>query len=203
MKFKVVVSEHGIVTDDIWNMDETGVQINVGKDQMVVTKQRKAHYFSLPTNRESATAVEAISAAGRVIPVFLILSGTMHMANWYRLKELDKDTVIGTSPTGYSNDELSMAWIQHFETHTRKGTVGSKRLLLMDGYGSHYTQEFIQHYDNNSIIPFGFPPHSTHLLQPLDVVVFQPLKHYHAKALDIIVQDSCTNIMKIEFLSVI
>ena len=70
MKFKAGVSEHGIVADDIWNMDETGFQIGVGKDQMVVTKQRRAHYFSLPTNCESATAVEAISAAGRVIPVF-------------------------------------------------------------------------------------------------------------------------------------
>ncbi|KJZ75905.1 hypothetical protein HIM_04729 [Hirsutella minnesotensis 3608] len=203
LKYKAVVAEHGIVADDIWNMDETGFQIGVGKDQMVVTKRRRAHYFSLPTNRESATAVEAISATGRVIPVFLILSGTMHMANWYRLEELDKDTVIGTSPTGYSNDELSMAWIQHFEAYTKKGAVGSKRLLLMDGYGSHCTREFIQYCDDSSIVPFGFPPHSTHLLQPLDVVMFQPLKHYHAEALDLIVRDGCANITKIEFLSVI
>jgi hypothetical protein len=42
-----------------------------------------------------------------------------------------------------------------------------------------------------------------HLLQPLDVVVFQPLKHYHAEALDLIVRDGCTNITKVEFLSVI
>jgi hypothetical protein len=87
-------------------MDETGFQISVGKDQMVVTKRRQAHYFSFPINRESATMVEVISATGRVIPIFLILSGMIHMANWYRLEELDKDTVIGTSPTGYSNNEL-------------------------------------------------------------------------------------------------
>ena len=76
-------------------MDEMGFQISVGKDQMVVTKRRQAHYFSLPTNCESATMVKAISATGRVIPIFLILSGTIHMTNWYRLEELDKDTVIG------------------------------------------------------------------------------------------------------------
>jgi hypothetical protein len=116
------------------------------------------------------------------------------MANWYQLRELDKDTVIGTSPTGYLNDKLSMAWIQHFETHTRKGTVGSKRLLLMDGYGSYCIQEFIQYCDDNGI-PFSFPPYSTHLLQPL--------KHYHAEALDFVIRDGCTNITKIEFLSVI
>jgi hypothetical protein len=98
VKFKAVVSEYGIVADDIWNMDETGFQISVRKDQMVVTKWRRAHYFSLPTNHESAMAVEAIPAAGRVIPVFLILSDIMYMANWYQLEELDKDTVISTLP---------------------------------------------------------------------------------------------------------
>ena len=102
-----------------------------------MTKRRWAYYFSLPTNCESAMAVEAISTTGQVIPVFLILSSMMHMANWYQLEELEKDTVIGTSPTGYSNDGLSIAWIQHFKTHTRKGTVSGKRLLLMDGYWSH------------------------------------------------------------------
>ncbi|KJZ70610.1 hypothetical protein HIM_09998 [Hirsutella minnesotensis 3608] len=33
--------------------------------------------------------------------------------------------------------------------------------------------------------------------------MFQPLKHYHAEALDLIVRDGCANITKIEFLSVI
>ena len=42
-----------------------------------------------------------------------------------------------------------------------------------------------------------------HLLQPLDVVVFQLLKHYHAKALDLIVRDGLINISKLEFLSII
>jgi hypothetical protein len=45
------------------------------------------------------------------------------------------------------------------------------------------------------------PPHLTHLLQLLDVVVFQPLKYYYAKALNIIVRDGLVNITKLEFLS--
>ena len=73
----------------------------------------------------------------------------------------------------------------------------------MDGYGSHCTQEFIQYCDDNNIIPFSFPSHLTHFLQPLNVIVFQPLKYYHAEALDLVVQDGCTNITKIRFLSVI
>ena len=41
---------------------------------------------------------------------------------------------------------------------------------------------------SKNILPFRSPPHITHLLQPLDVVCFQPLKHYHAQAVDNVVQ---------------
>lgn len=47
------------------------------------------------------------------------------------------------------------------------------------------------------------PPNLTHLLQPLYVVVFQPYKHYHAKALDLLIRDGITNITKLEFLGMI
>jgi hypothetical protein len=60
-------------------MDKIEFQIGVGKDQLIVTKQKKAHYFSIPENRESAIAIEAISAGGRFTPTFLILSGHLHM----------------------------------------------------------------------------------------------------------------------------
>ena len=61
-KLQNTISEHGITPEDIWNMDETGFQIGVGKNKLVVTKRRKrSSYLGVPTNRESATAIEAIS----------------------------------------------------------------------------------------------------------------------------------------------
>lgn len=202
-KLQEVYTQEGIPPEDIWNMDETGFRIGVGKNQLIVTKRKRAHYFSLPENRESATAIEAISAGGHYIPAFLILSGQLHMAQWYQQRELHDDTVIVTSLSGYSNDEISLEWIKHFDKSTVKSTVGSKRLLILDGHGSHHTIEFIKYCEDHHIIPFGLPPNLTHLLQPLDVVVFQPLKHYHAKALDVMVRDGLVNITKLEFLSCI
>ena len=76
-------------------------------------------------------------------------------------------------------------------------------MLLLDGYGAHHTYPFLKFCKAHNIIPFGFPPHTTHLLQPLDVAVFQPLKHYHAKALDIIARDGCVNFDKLDFLNAI
>ena len=202
-KLQETIQERGIPPDDIWNMDETGFRIGFGKDQLIVTKRKRAHYFGLPQNRESATAIECIAATGQYIPAFLILSGQLHMSQWYQQQEFHEDTVIAISPSGYSNDQLSLDWLKHYDQHTAKRAKSKNRLLVLDGHGSHHTIEFIEYCEAHHILPFGLPPNLTHLLQPLDVVVFQPLKHYHAKALDVLVRDGLVNITKLEFLSCI
>lgn len=110
---------------------------------------------------------------------------------------------VSLSDSGYTNNQLSLDWLHHFDQHIRKTTVGAKRLLLLDGYGSHHTLEFINYCDKNRIILFAFPPHTTHILQPLDIVVFQQYKHYYIKAIDITIRDGCIQITKVEFLAAI
>jgi hypothetical protein len=61
--------------------------------------------------------------------------------------------------------------------------------------------DFIQQCWDKKIIPFCLPPHTTHLLQPLDVVCFQPLKHYHGEAIDHAVRTGDTEFTKVEFLA--
>ena len=63
----------------MYNIDETRFQIGVSKDQLVITKRKRASYFSILTNRESATAIKCISAGGEVIPLLIILSRVMHI----------------------------------------------------------------------------------------------------------------------------
>ncbi|KFA61302.1 hypothetical protein S40285_09601 [Stachybotrys chlorohalonatus IBT 40285] len=82
-QLRKAIDEAGITPADIWNMDETGFRIGIGSNSVIVTKRKRSHYFALPLNRESATATEAISAAGEVIPLFLILSANTHSSRWY------------------------------------------------------------------------------------------------------------------------
>jgi hypothetical protein len=121
---------------------------------------------------------ETISGDGTILPLILILPGILHQEDWYTKTDLDDDALVAVSETGYVNDELSLEWLRHFERYSARRQVGVYRLLLLDGYGSHCTMEFITFCDDHKIIPFCLPPHSTtQLLQPLDVVVFQPYKH--------------------------
>jgi len=84
---------------------------------------------------------------------------------------------------GYSND-YAMCWLKHFEEFSRRQQRGVYRFLLLDGYGSHFTLEFIRFCDEHKIIPFGMPPNLTHLLQPLDLVCFQRLSHRYVMAIE-------------------
>lgn len=57
------------------------------------------------------------------------------------------------------------------------------RLLIRDGHGSHMTEQFlVECYDNNIHLLFLIP-HSSHVLQPLDVAVFGPLKAVYRRLL--------------------
>ena len=53
---------------------------------------------------------------------------------------------------------------------------------MFDGHGSHTTPEFDELALSTNVILHQYPPYLTHILQPLDVGVFQPYKHWHKKA---------------------
>jgi DDE superfamily endonuclease len=105
------------------------------------------------------------------------------------------------SDSGYSNDQIQMEWVRHFNKHTKARTKGAKRLLLCDGYNSHLEYDFVEYCWQEGIIPFAFIPHTTHLAQPLDVKIFQPLKHYHSEAIDGAVRTGDSDFSKTEFLA--
>ncbi len=113
--------------------------------------------------------------------------------------DLGDDVLVTTSDTGYSNDWISLRWLEHFDRFSQKHQKGAWRMLVMNGYGSHHTREFLSYCEDHKIIPFGLPSHTTHLLQPLDVCVFQPLKHWHSEAINRAVQMSDETSSKVEF----
>jgi DDE superfamily endonuclease len=130
----------------------------------------------------------------------VILKAASLLEKWV-IDELSSDTVITHSNTGYSNDTINLEWLKHFDRTTKKSQQGLYRLLLLDGFTSHIEYEFVKFAESNRILLFGLPPHTTHFLQPLDVVCFQPLKHYHAEAIDDAVRTGDTKFSKIEFLA--
>ena len=107
------------------------------------------------------------------------------------------------SENSWTNNEIGLIWLKTvFEKHTKDRTIGRYRLLILDGHGSHVTPEFDQYCLNQSIILLCMPPHSSHLLQPLDVNCFSVLKRSYGKRVETLMSFGVNQIDKQEFLSV-
>jgi transposase len=176
-----VVTEFNLEPRDIWNMDETGCFAGVNKPtHVVVPKSQKQVYVNDPQNREWITLIEAVSGAGEFIPPFVILTGEIHLGSWYQTK-IPEDYILGVTKNGFSNSKIAMDWIKHWDKYTH---IGRSRMLIIDGHDSHISVEFINYCFDHDIWLLCLPPHTTHLLQPLDVGCFQPLKHWLGLAVD-------------------
>ena len=88
------------------------------------------------------------------------------------LDNLD-DFFFGVSSNKWSNNAFSLKWlIDVFDLATKAFARRGRRLLIVDGHLSYVNMAFINKCWDLRIILLIFPPHSTHRLQPLDVVLF-------------------------------
>ena len=120
--------------------------------------------------------IQGVNAIGWAIPPFIIFQGKNHLSAWYKEDNLPNDWVIAVSENGWTTNKLSLEWLKHFDAHTEKRTIGNYHLLTIDGHKSHNLLDFQQYCKENKIITLCMPPHLSHLLQPLNVGCFSPLK---------------------------
>jgi DDE superfamily endonuclease len=201
-RWQQATERYGIQTADIYNYDETGFRVGCGGKQTVVTRFHHQRLFHSDTDdREHITSVETICADGYSLPPFVVLQGKLHTHRLYFEEGFSGDTAVALNETGYMNEELNIQYLNHFNKYTSKRRVGRWRMLIFDGFNSHTAERFIQQCWSSHIVPWALPPHATHLLQPLDVVCFQPLKHYHRKAIDSALRVGIFNFNRLEFIA--
>lgn len=165
----------------VLNMDEVGSRIGCPTgEHIIVPINVRDHYTSSPENRKSVTIIETIYADGRKpLPPFIITPGKKVMDNWVTQEELVGDEYVTCSPTGYTNNDIALDYLNHLILHTKAGPNQPWFLLLLDGHESHQSLKFKAKAAENHVKLFWFPSHLTHALQPLDVGVFRPWKHWH------------------------
>jgi len=75
------------------------------------------------------------------------------------------------------------------------------RLLVLDNHESHISLEFRFFCEENNIILLWMPPHSSRLLQPLDVGCFGPLKTAFSKQNQALIRNHIFHVRKEDFLA--
>jgi hypothetical protein len=83
---------------------------------------------------------------------------------------------------GWTTDKTAVEWLEKvFIPLTQPSRPEEKRLLVLDGHGSHETTDFMYLCFQHNIHLLFLPPHTSHVLQPLDLSVFSSMKRSYRK----------------------
>lgn len=196
-----VKAKYGIQDEDTYNFDETGFTMGIGNRVKVVTaSERRTEPIGVQQgDREWVTLIAAINAMGWAIAPYLIFKAKNHDASWY--SDLKPQWRIGVSDNGWTTNDIGVAWLRHFVEQIQGRRVGSHVLLILDGHESHKSLAFQNLCEENKIITLCMPPHSSHILQPLDVGCFAPLKRAYSKEIRVLALDYIGRIDKKAFIA--
>jgi hypothetical protein len=143
--------------------------------------------------------IAAINAMGWAIAPYFIFKAKTHDKSWY--PDLKPQWRIGVSNNGWTTNDIGVAWLRHFVKQIKDQRVGSHVLLIIDGHESHKLLAFQDFCKENKIITLCMPVHLSHILQPLDVGCFAPLKRAYSKEIRVLALDHIGRIDKKAFIA--
>lgn len=160
----------------VWNMDETAFYLNPSGGCVIAEKGKAVYGTSSNSDKENVTTLVTVNALGEFAPPLTLYKFERIPASY--VKGLPtKEWGIGKSKNGWMTAET---FLQYFENvfHPYLVKKGSKFpvIVFLDGHTSHLSLQLSRFCRQNRIIVVCLFPNATHILQPLDVSVFFPLK---------------------------
>jgi len=203
-RVQTLIRKFNILTEDIWNMDETGLAMGLCANGYVVSGQGKRRvYVKTPQNREWVSILEAISASGRSIRPLVVFKGANLQSSWFPADRVP-DWHYTTSENGWTSNNIALQWLRDVfipESRRDSSSPSRTRLLVMDGHGSHISVDFMWECKQNNIQLCFLPAHTSHILQPLDLGCFGPEKrHYRTEIRKMATLNDAAQVQKLQFI---
>ena len=167
------IDKNSLTAHKIWNVDESGLT-TVHVPRKIIAKKGAKQVGKMTSGEKgkTVTTVCCMSAGGTYVPPFLIFP-RKNMA-----QTLMNGAPVGAigcaSPNGWIDSGIFVKWLSHFISHVKPSPT-DKHLIILDGHCSHKTIEVIDLARKHGVDILVLPLHTTHRLQPLDVVFYKPL----------------------------
>jgi hypothetical protein len=179
-----------------YSIDETFLQSNKLDSLNVVERNGKTIKCNklVTDNEKLRTCVLAIVSNGTVVMTLLIFKKT------YQVDSARKTTMfiecssvndISTFPIYYASKDsgymTALLWekfVTLFLEVIRRSQVGCGAFLYIDHHTSHHTEASLLKLLQNDVHSFFLPHHTTHILQPLDNLIFAGIKNEFRKQTD-------------------
>lgn len=165
-----------------YNADEGGIMEGQGINGLVIgSSQENPNMVPVKTinARTWTSIVECISALGVALDPLVIFKAKSIQEQWFKRDFLARHPSwhVTFSQNGWTSNEIAVEWLEKvFLPQTQPNDPSEARLLIVDGHGSHTSDEFMTTCYLNNIHLLFFPAHTSHILQPLDLGCFSSLK---------------------------
>lgn len=133
--------------------------------------------------KENLTVLFMVNADGLMAPPMILF--------WYQripfsvTASMPPDWIAGTTERGWMTAESFYEYVtNHFYPWLLKNDIEFPVILYVDGHSSHLTLPLCNFCRDKKIELIALYPNATHILQPLDVSVFHPLKVAWKSAVD-------------------
>lgn len=157
----------------IFNLDETSLCSDPSNTKVVAQKNKPVFRHTHGTGRSNTSILFCVSACGDKLPPFILYKAKNLWDAWMP-EEAFPHTGYAATPHGWMTENAFYSW---FKTHFLKFCPKERPLLLLfDGHTSHVSISLIKLAKEENICLLKLPPHTTHVLQPLDAIPFGSFK---------------------------
>ena len=160
----------------IWNVDETGFCLGATSKKVLVKRGAHAvHEVGGAFDHQFITVTFCGNAAGVRLPPFVLYKGKNLYTTW--TQGGPAGVCYSVSKSGWMEEANFQYWFEkQFFPSVRHLTATGPVVMFYEGHYPHLGIPLILKARSFGIHLFCLPPNTTHVLQPLDVRVFGPLK---------------------------
>lgn len=158
----------------LWNLDETSFSLDPSKSKIVGAKGKSSSRTTSGPGRDNTTVLAAVSAEGKKAPPLIVFKAKSLWNSWIPNEPIFPGTAYTSSKSGWMESQIFYNYMEQ----TLLPALGPDRpvLLVYDGHSTHVTDIVVSLAKRENITILKLPPHTSHLLQPLDLSVFKSLK---------------------------
>ncbi|XP_021345515.1 uncharacterized protein LOC110445301 [Mizuhopecten yessoensis] len=162
----------------IFNADEAGFPLNPKSDKVLAATRSKDVYTISGSDKTSITILACANASGHLLPPMHVFPGER---SFNPLHDAVPNSILGRTKSGWMDTEVFFMWLaNHFVTAIPD--LARPVVLLVDSHSTHIDLQTTRFCRENKIILYCLPAYASHIIQPLDVSFFGPLKLNWRKA---------------------
>lgn len=160
----------------IFNMDETGFSLAPKTGVIIGPRGKHVYDERTSSDKENVTTLFTVNGSGNFGPPLTVFK-------YERIpsaiaKSAPGGWGLGKSENGWMTAEVFFEYFSNvFVPYVKKVGIAFPIIVFLDGHRSHMTLHLSRFCRENQIILVALVPNATHILQPLDIAVFGPMKN--------------------------